>query len=100
MDIQIARELPECKISPQGGTRRQQLRSLQKKLAHKKSKSHVKAGDIYKFKAYSIVVLYSIVVKQIDRVNMFVSEETIKVFRQAYYIAKENKPYIYRFYIN
>ena len=79
----------ECLVVVQGNTISEQMKSIRKKISqHKNSESHVNAVQ------NSIKAKKSILPKLVDQLHSDQADSTIRIFRTAYSIAKNNRPFL------
>ena len=86
--VHIAIEWAEGIVKYNGLTRDSKLKSLRKKIIiHKNSKAHISAQEINRSAELSSLE------KHMDKSNKIELVSTQRIFRTAYYLAKNNRPY-------
>ena len=87
-EVYIAIESAEGIVKYNGLTRDSKLKSLRKFfIFHKNSKAHISAQEINRSAVLSSLE------KHINKSNKIELESTQRIFRTAYYLAKNNRPY-------
>jgi len=87
-DVSVSREWSMCEVEPYGATRAAQQTSLRKKMhLHRASAAHNNAESALHSQEEEL--LSAAVANQLKQQH----EETCRVFRTAYYVAKSDRPY-------
>ena len=86
--VHIAIEWAEGTVNYYGITRESKLKSLRKKIIlHRDSKAHISAQEISQTSELACLE------RHMDKSNKIELEATQRIFRTAYYLAKNNRPY-------
>jgi len=86
---QLSKEWTSCSITPYGDNNEKHLASLRKKVReHKLSASHIEAGRV------KLVSNNNILPEAIIETEKELLHTTCRVFRTAYYVAKNDRPYL------